>query len=74
VREPYSDLYTLFRHNPAAKEFFDSLPSHVQDRISAQYRLVDSLERLQEYAAQYQRGGPGFSGWMFAPPYNWLQN
>lgn len=54
MRQPYTDLYVLFRHNPGAEEYFNHLPAHVQDRISAQYRQVDSLDRLRQFAARYQ--------------------
>lgn len=71
MRQPYTDLYVLFRHNSGAQAFFDSLPAHVQDRISARYRQVDSMERLQDMAARYH--GPTFplediGGRTFLPP------
>lgn len=53
MRQPYTDLYVLFRHDSRAQEYFDHLPAHVQDRISAQYRQIDSLDRLQHFAARY---------------------
>lgn len=78
MREPYSDLYVLFRHNPAAEEYFNTLPDYVQDQISAQYRSVDSLERLRDYAARLQQGilGPtpveNIGGQTYLPPPRWF--
>ena len=71
MRQPYTDLYVLFRHDPRAQEYFDHLPAHVQDRISAQYRQVDSLDRLQPFAARSH--APlfpleGIGGRTFLPP------
>lgn len=71
MHQPYTDLYVLFRHDPRAQEYFDHLPAHVQDRISAQYRQVDSLDRLQHFAARYH--APHFplediGGRTFLPP------
>lgn len=58
MRQYYTDLYVLFRHDPQAEMYFEELPAHVQERISAQYRLVDSMERLRAFAARYQGAGP----------------
>lgn len=71
MRQPYTDLYVLFRHDPRAQEYFDRLPAHVQDRISARYRQVDSMERLQAMAARCH--APlfpleGIGGQTFLPP------
>lgn len=46
----YADMYALFRHNPDAEAFYNALPSYVQDKISARYLTVDSLDRLRSYA------------------------
>ena len=71
MRQPYTDLYVLFRHDSRAQEYFDRLPAHVQDRISARYRQVDSRERLQAMAARCH--APlfpleGIGGQTFLPP------
>ena len=76
MRQPYTDLYVLFRHDSRAQEYFDQeyfdhLPAHVQDRISAQYRQIDSLDRLEHFAARYH--APlfpleGIGGQTFLPP------
>lgn len=71
MHQPYTDLYVLFRHDPRAQEYFDHLPAHVQDRISAQYRQIDSLDQLQRAAARYH--APlfpleGIGGQTFLPP------
>ena len=50
MRQPYTDLYALFRHNPQAEVYFDQLPAYVQDQLRARYQAVDSLDRLQLYA------------------------
>jgi len=51
----YSDMYALFRHEPGAEEYFDSLPSYIQDRIGPRYRSVDSFDRLEEYVERFSR-------------------
>ena len=35
MRHPYADLYSLFRHEPRAEEYFNRLPDYVQDQITA---------------------------------------
>ena len=57
MRPYYTDLYVLFRHKPRAEAYFEGLPAQVRDKISAQYRLVDSMDRLRAFAARYQGGG-----------------
>ena len=56
MRQPYRDLYALFRHEPAAEAYFQALPPWVQGKISARYKSVDSMHRLQEQAAHFQHG------------------
>lgn len=51
MERQYHDMYALFRHEPGAEQFYHTLPSYVQDQLSAHYKLVDSLERLHSYAA-----------------------
>ena len=69
MRQSYSDLYALFRHDSEAEAYFNSLPSYVQDQISARYRSVDSLGRLHAYAESIQRTGSlKTAGRMFLPP------
>ena len=73
MREPYRDLYALFRHDPSAEEYFNSLPDHVQDRLSAQYRSIDTKERLMEYAGRAQSVTPveEIGGRVYLPPPTW---
>lgn len=71
MRQPYSDLYVLFRHDPRAQEYFDRLPAHVQDQVSAAYRQIDTMDRLERFAARYH--APlfpleGIGGQAFLPP------
>lgn len=70
MRQPYTDLYVLFRHDPRAQAYFDRLPAHVQDRISAQYRQIDSLDRLRHFAARYHAplSPPEHAGGRTVPP------
>ncbi len=49
MKRQYGDLYALFRHEPGAEEYFNALPSYLQDRITPCYRSIDSFERLEEY-------------------------
>lgn len=71
MREAYRDLYALFRHEPRAEEYFNALPSHIQDQICAQYQSVDSLERLEALA--HKAGAGSVGGWTggfgLIPPY-----
>lgn len=55
MRDSYADMYALFRHVPGAEDYFEGLPSYVQDRISPRYQCIDSFERLEEFAGRYQR-------------------
>lgn len=48
----YSDMYALFRHDHSAEEYFDSLPSYVQDRIRPHYQRIDSFGRLENLAEE----------------------
>lgn len=32
MRQPYRDLYALFRHEPEAEAYFNSLPSYAQEQ------------------------------------------
>ncbi len=71
MHESYRDLYSLFRHEPRAEEYFNALPGHIQDQICAQYRAVDSLERLEALA--HKAGAGSLEGWTgsagLIPPY-----
>ena len=51
----YDDMYALFRHDRNAEEFFDELPSYLQDQIRPRYRNVDTFDRLLEYADRLRR-------------------
>ena len=71
MRQAYSDLYVLFRHNSRAQELFDRLPAHVQDQVTAAWRQIDSMDRLERFAARYH--APLFplevvGGQTFLPP------
>ena len=55
MRQPYRDLYALFRHEPEAEAYFNSLPSYVQEQLNASYQAVDSMERLRDYAQRMSR-------------------
>lgn len=74
MREPYRDLYSLFRHEPEAELYFNSLPSHVQDQIGANYRSVDSLERLRNLARRAEQRSPleGPGELSFPPRFSWF--
>lgn len=51
----YADMYSLFRHEPGAEEFFEALPGYLQDRIGPRYQSIDSFSRLEEYAEKLRR-------------------
>ena len=55
MKGEYNDMYSLFRHGRGAEDFFNALPSYVQDRIGPRYQSIDSFERLEEYAVKYSR-------------------
>ncbi len=57
MRPYHMDLYALFRHQPQAQNYFETLPLFVQEQIRSRYRLVDSMERLQAMAARYEMEG-----------------
>ena len=71
MRDKYGDMYALFRHEPRAEEYFNALPGHIQDSISAQYHSVDSMERLEHLA--HKAGAGSVEGWSggygLIPPY-----
>lgn len=71
MNKKYGDMYALFRHEPRAEEYFNALPGHIQDRISAQYQAVDSMERLEGLA--HKAGAGTVEGWSggygLIPPY-----
>ena len=46
-------MYSLFRHEPGAEDYFEALPSYVQDQIAPRYRAVDSFARLENYADRF---------------------
>lgn len=50
MEKQYGDMYALFRHDHSAEEYFDSLPSYVQDRIRPRYEMIDSFGRLENMA------------------------
>lgn len=50
MERQFSDMYALFRHDRNAEEYFDELPSYIQDQIRPRYKNVDTFERLMGYA------------------------
>ena len=54
MRQSYTDLYALFRHDPRAEEYLNALPAYVQDRLRARYQGIDTLEHLVLYARRIQ--------------------
>lgn len=52
----YPDMYALFQKEPAAKQYFDSLPDYVQDQISTRPSGVNSFASLKDYAENLLRG------------------
>lgn len=56
MEEKYHDMYALFRHMHGAEEYFDALPSHVQDHIRPHFLSVDSYDRLLDMAEDCRKG------------------
>ena len=54
----YRDMYALFRREPEAKQFFDGLPVHVQDKLRTRPNGIKNLEGLKDYARRCLRGEP----------------
>lgn len=52
----YHDMYALFRHERGAEEYFDALPSQVQDHIRPRFLAVDSYDRLLDMAEACKKG------------------
>lgn len=50
MERQFSDMYALFRHDRNAEEYFDELPSYIQDQIRPRYKHVDSFDRLMGFA------------------------
>lgn len=55
MEKQYHDMYSLFRHDHSAEEYFDSLPSYVQDRIRPRYEMIDSFNRLEGMAEKCRK-------------------
>ena len=53
MRREYSDMYALFRHEPGAEEYFERLPSYLQDRIRPRYQMVSSFAVLAACAKRF---------------------
>lgn len=73
MRQPYTDLYALFRHDPRTEEYFNALPAYVQDRLRSQYQAIDTLEHLKLYAQRIQArqtsaGTVNIGGSTYLPP------
>ena len=49
MQHQYNDMYALFRHDRNAEEYFDELPSYVQDQIRPRYQAIDTFDRLVDY-------------------------
>ncbi len=56
MERKYDDMYALFRHDHSAEEYFDSLPSYVQDRIRPRFQMVDSFHRLESMVERHWNG------------------
>lgn len=54
MERKYSDMYALFRHDHSAEEYFDELPSYLQDRIRPRYKMVDSFNRLENMVEKHR--------------------
>ena len=52
----YANLNVLLKANPKAKQYFDTLPDHVKERISTRPQGVNSMESLRDYAENLTRG------------------
>ena len=52
----YADVYMLLQKEPAAREYFDALPSYVQDQIASRPGGVNSFAGLRDYAENLTRG------------------
>ena len=57
----YRDLYALFRREPEAKRYFDTLPVHVQDQLRTRPNGINSMADLKDHAAAL-RGGSETEG------------
>lgn len=57
MEKQYLDLYSLFRHNPAAENYFENLPDSVQEQIRTRRQLINSLSDLQGFNNNIQNGG-----------------
>ncbi|MEQ2442439.1 hypothetical protein [Pseudoflavonifractor intestinihominis] len=53
MRREYNDMYALFRHEPGAEEYFERLPSYLQDRIRPRYQMVNSFATLEACAERF---------------------
>ena len=58
----YRDLYALFRREPEAKRYFDTLPVHVQDQLRTRPNGINSMADLKDHAAALLRGGSETGG------------
>lgn len=58
MNRKYHDMYSLFRNEPGAEEYFNLLPSYLQDQIRPRYKMVDSFSHLQECAINFSHPGP----------------
>lgn len=52
----YPDLSALLQSDHQAQQYFNSLPSYVQDQISSRPNGVNSLASLKDYAENLTRG------------------
>ncbi len=50
MQKKYSGLYELIDEDSEAKEYFESLPDHAKQSISAREQNINSYESLRDYA------------------------
>ena len=58
----YRDLYALFRREPEANRYFDTLPVHVQEQLRTRPNGINSMADLKDHAAAPLRGGSETEG------------
>lgn len=52
----YNDMYMLLQREPAAREYYNSLPRYVQDRLDYHSDGVTTLPRLRERVQMISHG------------------
>lgn len=56
-----SDLYMLLQREPAAREYYNSLPRQVRDQLDYEPNGVTTVPRLVDRAQQISRNGFEFA-------------